>query len=61
MGTLSPLLSINFELHKFGAVPRTLKGALQRGWTERGGDNSKSCLELTQLDSAEIKKCQYLL
>jgi hypothetical protein len=61
MGALSPLLCISFELHKNGAILGILKRALDRGWTEREAANSKSCLELTQLDSTEVNKCQYLL
>ncbi len=61
MGALSPLLCISFELHKNGAVLGILKGAPERGWTGRGADNSKICLELTQLDSTEVNKCQFLL
>ena len=58
MGALSPLMSISFELHKIGAVLRNLKSALERGWTGRGEANSKSSLELTQLDSTEVIECQ---
>ena len=61
MGALNPLLCITFELHKNGASLGILKSTLERGWTERGADDSKSCLELTQLDSMEVNKCQYLL
>jgi len=61
VGALSPLLCITFELHKNGASLGILKGALERGWAERGADNSKSCFEFTQLDSTEVNKCQYLL
>ena len=61
MGALSPLLCISFELHKNSAILEILKGALERGWTERAADNSKICLELTQLDSTEVNTCQYLL
>jgi hypothetical protein len=61
MGALSPLLCISFELHKIGAILGILKGPLEPGWRERGADNSKSCLELTQLDSMEVNKFQYLL
>ena len=55
------MLCITFELHKNGAVLGILKRALERDWTEWGEDNSKSCLELTQVDSTEVNKCQYLL
>ena len=61
MGALSPLLCISFELHKNGAVLGILKGAPERGWTERVEGNSKSCLELTQLGSTKVNECQYLL
>jgi hypothetical protein len=61
MGVLNPLLCISFELHKNGAVLGILKSAPERGRMERGADNSKSCLELTPLDSTEVNECQYLL
>jgi len=48
-------------LHKNGAILEILKGALERRWTERCPDSSKSCFELTQLDSTVVNKCQYLL
>jgi len=60
-GALSLLLCITFGLHKNGAILGILKDALERGWTGRGVDNSKSCLELTQVDSTEVNICQHLL
>jgi hypothetical protein len=54
MGALSPLLCITFGLHKNGAILGILKAA-----PEWGADNSKSCFELTRVDSTEVNTCQY--